>query len=616
MVQHRRQAQASAETTVFGHRSARALICAMAFQVTAASAGTLSGTVRTADGAPLAGVMVTVGDDRSGIRESVFTGPEGEFVLDTKLHGSLLLRTRKPYFRDSTESIELEPKQHRTVDLKLAAMEMSAEISDSLPAAYHFGRIEFSSAPPFDQGNFRRDCLTCHQLGNTFTRLQMPPEAWAVIVRQMHVWLGNGDDDLTTRRAELLARAFDGRPADVRPVFPVDPALYSARITQYRLDRASVPHDAEIDPRTGLVFTADEGADWMIVTDRETGESRYIPAPARGSPIGGKFGTPLLFNLQVARGPHSMALGPDGKFYVTEAIGGGIGVFDPAKQAWEEPISFEGAALYPHTIRFDRKGYGWFTIAYSDQVGRLDPVTRRVTVLQAPKLKALGAAAVTVPYGIDVNPVDGSIWFARLFGDSLGRIDPDTLAIEDIPSPVRGPRRMRFDASGRLWIAGFVDGDLGALDTATMRSRVYPLPEFAKGYAPAPYALAIHPRTGDVWINEVMTDRLYRFMPREERFIAYPMPLQDTYTREISFAADGSLCTSNNPIPRAALEGGVLELICLDPEGVTSKVRQDGLEPVAQQRLQFNTSRARESQRLERAPLPVQIAADHRRRDR
>jgi streptogramin lyase len=125
---------------------------------------------------------------------------------------------------------------------------------------------------------------------------------------------------------------------------------------------------------------------------------------------------------------------------------------------------------------------------------------------------------------------------------------------------------MRFDAAGRLWVAGFVDGELGRLDTATMQSRVYPLPEFASGHAATPYALAVHPRTGDVWINEVMTDRLYRFIPREERFIAYPMPLKDTYTREISFAADGSLCTSNNPIPRAALEGGILELICLDPD--------------------------------------------------
>jgi streptogramin lyase len=75
----------------------------------------------------------------------------------------------------------------------------------------------------------------------------------------------------------------------------------------------------------------------------------------------------------------------------------------------------------------------------------------------------------------------------------------------------------------------------------------------------------VHPDTQDIWINENMTDRIYRFIPSEERFIAYPMPLSGTYTRDMTFTGDGRVCTSNNPIPPMALEGGVLEIICIDP---------------------------------------------------
>jgi hypothetical protein len=93
---------------------------------------------------------------------------------------------------------------------------------------------------------------------------------------------------------------------------------------------------------------------------------------------------------------------------------------------------------------------------------------------------------------------------------------------------------------------------------------VYALPEFADGYPPAPYALGVHPTSGDVWVNENMTDRFFRFIPEEERFVVYPVPLTGTYTRDFSFTEDGKACTSNNPLPMAALEGGVAEILCIE----------------------------------------------------
>ena len=63
-----------------------------------------------------------------------------------------------------------------------------------------------------------------------------------------------------------------------------------------------------------------------------------------------------------------------------------------------------------------------------------------------------------------------------------------------------------------------------------------------------------------------MTDRIYRFIPGEERFIVYPVPLAGTYTRDMTFTNDGRVCVSNNPIPPPAFEGGILEIICIDTD--------------------------------------------------
>ncbi len=41
---------------------------------------------------------------------------------------------------------------------------------------------------------------------------------------------------------------------------------------------------------------------------------------------------------------------------------------------------------------------------------------------------------------------------------------------------------------------------------------------FAPDEVPTPYALAIHPGTQEVWVNDTMLDLVWRFLPDEERF--------------------------------------------------------------------------------------------------
>ncbi|MDE0420202.1 MAG: carboxypeptidase regulatory-like domain-containing protein [Gammaproteobacteria bacterium] len=545
------------------------IVFVAALAAATATAGTWAGTVRNAEGEPMHGVMVRFTHDGTGVSESVFTDAKGGFEWTGQRNGTLRLRLRTPYYRDLELAVD---EGDSKMTLIMEAMTGDGEISDSLPAGYHFGSLPFETGEDalFNRHQFQRDCLTCHQMGNPITRFPRTPEGWVETIRRMHAYLGNFDAELRDRRSVLLSEGFDGKPLAVRPEFPVDESLARTRIIEYRMERGIVPHDAIINPHDGLIYTVDQGADHMAVTDPATGQTEYV-SQSGGGMIYRKFGAVAgeiaVFNGR--NGPHSLALGPDRKYYVTNTSTNSIGVFDPATRKWEPSFRIENRpgqrrAIYPHTIRFGLDGIVWYTLAGSEQVGNLNPETGETTLVDLPRVKPGGISGGTTPYGIDVDPTTGMVFYTRLFGDKIGRIDPATLEVTEYDSPVRGPRRMRFDADGVLWVTGYSDGDLLRVEPDGFKSKVYPMPEFAPGFRPAPYALGVHPDTGDIWINENMTDRIYRFIPAEERYVVYPVPLSGTYTRDMDFTADGQACTSNNPVPATALEGGVLQVICID----------------------------------------------------
>ena len=62
-------------------------------------------------------------------------------------------------------------------------------------------------------------------------------------------------------------------------------------------------------------------------------------------------------------------------------------------------------------------------------------------------------------------------------GIARGGPGPVPFAIEMIDTPFTAPRRMRFDAKGRLWIPGFSSGVLARFDPETREFREYEPPE-------------------------------------------------------------------------------------------------------------------------------------------
>ena len=100
-----------------------------------------------------------------------------------------------------------------------------------------------------------------------------------------------------------------------------------------------------------------------------------------------------------------------------------------------------GMALYPHTLRIDPNGIVWFSIQMSNQMGRFDPKTGKTNIIELPTKMARKDERTPAPYGVDISPVDGSIWYTKLWANMIGRIDPVTFAVQEWEPPVIGPRR-------------------------------------------------------------------------------------------------------------------------------------------------------------------------------
>ena len=88
---------------------------------------------------------------------------------------------------------------------------------------------------------------------------------------------------------------------------------------------------------------------------------------------------------------------------------------------------------YPHTLRInpkDPEGLVWYTDAGSNSCFSIHPQTH---VVKEYKLLSAGQAVAAgrgesrgiTPYGLDFSPVDGMIWYSKLNGNRIGRIDPN-----------------------------------------------------------------------------------------------------------------------------------------------------------------------------------------------
>lgn len=568
---------------------------------TATQAAQLSGIVMQADGSRVMGAMVTLMDNE-GYRETVYTGVDGSWRLVTHLEGALTLRVRAWDHADALRPLDVHATGTQRVDFTLQPHANLEEHSGALPASAH------AAAIPWQQRHLREgfvsQCHFCHQIGNALTRRPRSEADWSAVIDRMH-----GYGALLTFEEErefprILAAHFRGEP--IRAVLTPDasPLLAKARYREWAFGgAANYVHDIELGS-DGRFYGVDMGTDLIWILDPRTNAIESIPLPPNDLPLGGLFAGAVapLGTFAARHGPHSIVEGPDGRMYMTNSLATEIGIFDPSTRSFEF-VPTGGDTIYPHTLRFAADGKLWFTFALSNQVGRMDIETRRIDVIDLPangfwrwladallptvlkvaswfpksdlhvslshhQMSGQGHRVLNLPYGIDVSPVDGSIWYTKLYAGRIGRVDPKTFEVEEFATPFRGPRRARFDKHGVLWIPSFEEGYLMAFDTRSARwLKSYRLPTLAADQYETPYALNVNNAgDGHVWITSNLSDRLFRFDPETEQFTSYPSPTRVAFMRDIVFTPEGHVCSSNSNLPAGAIEGGRPTMLCIEPD--------------------------------------------------
>jgi virginiamycin B lyase len=287
-----------------------------------------------------------------------------------------------------------------------------------------------------------------------------------------------------------------------------------------------VPHDPAFAPDGSAWYTA-YGANTLGRLDPATGQIKEYPLPTPDS------------------GPHGLVVDRQGYVWYTANKTGAIGKLDPKSGLVTEYKMPDPAARDPHTPVFDRKGILWFTVQNGNFVGKLDPSTGAIVLKPSLTPKAM-------PHGIIIGG-DGKPIYAMAGTNKIGRIDPETMEIQEfvLPEGAR-PRRLAATSDGRVWYGDSARGYLGRLDLRTKEVKEF---DAADGVKSGPYSIAV--TAGDiVWYTEstLEPNRLVRFDSKTETTQSWPMPSTGAVVRHTVAAPDGSLwlaCSGIGKIARA-----------------------------------------------------------------
>ena len=562
-------------------------------------AATIYGSVQSEKGASVPGAMVSLIDEKSNSKVTIYSDRQGRFAIATRLTGALALRIRAPGFGDLTNQLELNEDSEVKLNLTLKPLLTPEQISDSLSASAHATKLKWHDKAR--KATFISQCHYCHQMGNEVTRQPRDEDEWGDVIKRMEGYFAVITPFDKKAFKKVLSKGFDGKPVTNKQSPMVSPALDRAQIEEWQVgDGNSFIHDTEVGS-DGRLYGVDQGHDVVWELDRKTGKTIRHQMPDSHLPQGGLYsGAQLPIGIFTGKhGPHSLVEDETGTFWITGSLSSTLLSFNIRTKKFKV-YEIGGDALYPHTIRRDKHGILWFTIPASNQIGRFDPKTKKFTLIDLPSngffrwmtdalfptvLKiaswfpqqnthiwmshhwytGLGRKILNFPYGIDVHPTTGQIWYSKLYAGKIGMVDPKTLEVTEYDTPMSGPRRLRFDKYGALWIPSFNEGGLMRFDTNTKKFTTYKLPLLASGEYEIPYALNIHPDTGYIWITTNQSDRILSFDPETKKFTSYPSPTRVTFLRDLVFTKDGKICASNSNLPAHAIEGGRPVMLCIAP---------------------------------------------------
>lgn len=582
---------------------------------------------RISDGSgPIAGAMVTFYHGEPVHSLTVFSDEQGRYLTPAlSWNEGYSLRVRRVGWADTRHKDLRTSAEGTRLDVTMQRVEDFAEVAAVMPGNYWMSLVLDEFDDETLKWEFKQQCTYCHQQGTPVTRLQRSREQWQEVILDMG------------RRGAIITNALREKLPDYFiKAFDMDNAL--AKLARYQSAQGPLPvpseearravieewdlggptsnqHDVMVYPVDDSIWTVDGPIDTLHhirFNENPDGTRKSFAVPRGDHKPGGvywRMRKPADAGLEERSylAPHSLQTAPDGRIWLTLPKGNQLAGFDPRTGQWDMVDLEEG--INPHTLRFDNRGRIWYTLTATNHVGMFDPVTReqRFVRLKSPDWKTslilrftpffirnahwlnvedrsatMDGVSMPMPYGIDINPRDGGIWYSQLNFDHIGRVDPETFENQPVKTPFDAPRRLRFDSKGGLWVPSYSEATLNHYDTETGEWTRWEIP-IEPAASATPYALYIDKRTDHVWICGTASDTMIRFKPETEEFTVYPMPNRVTYTREIDFDSQGNMWTSHSNGPAWHVESGIPKVTRIDPDGAPD-IEASGLFETAEVR--------------------------------
>ncbi|MDX1499429.1 MAG: carboxypeptidase regulatory-like domain-containing protein [Woeseiaceae bacterium] len=488
-----------------------------------------TGSVRSAAGVPLEGIMVQLIASQNNIRTTVYSNEAGEYEFPALPAGRYTLRIArplrwKPYRRDDVV-IEGAPELDEIVLERITDQELlppTLNIKGQMSGAEWLWNLP---GPMSVKRTLVKNCNWCHSYQQIF-RARFDEHGWSKVIERMShyqssilVYRSSGRMEPEVE-AELVSWLASVRgPDSPDPHFkempyPTGPAT-EVIVREYELPRLYLAtHDVAQDADDQLWYSPHR-APRVGAVDPATGLTKeyYVPVPEGCLP-----------------GTHWITVTKDNWVWSSQNWAHILTRIDPRTgemhQIKPPPRLRSDGSPRPCNMSMGGNwavgpdGYIWKV--RTSMVVKTDPETGQY-------VKTWPVKNVTGTYGTDVTAdgrfVGGGAWME----DWVIMLDVEKdEVVERLSSyPNMGPGRSAFDDVGNLW-AGGKGGALVRLSSETRRLKdfVAPLLYYGSFYE------ANADKNGEVWAGAVQTGRYVRLNPDTEEWIVYVLPEPYSHNRK------------------------------------------------------------------------------------
>ena len=496
-------------------------------------AATISGTVKGPDGKPFMGAFVEAQNLDSRITVNVLSSRDGAYRVENLPEGQYQLKVRAIGYR-------FEPR---------AGIELSADQNASFDIALEKGTVHWTDISIYQGAQILPEgrgedllttrCFSCHGFQSRMAAQIRDEVGWSDRVNYMRTTFGYligpfSEEDRDTVTAYLTKyfgpdSPLPRSPAEMPKYETVKPAPYTDDAMKIVYVSYELPGNNRFPGSArplhdGNVWIWQYRGHWFSKLDPKTGQITEYTIP----------------NVDQASN-HAVVIAPDNTIWFSEQATDTLGKMDPVTHKITRYQ--EKSRGTRHTLVVDSKGMVWAT---GSPLTRFDPETETYTDFPE----------VPSAYGIALDK-DENVWFSEFTKDGkIGKVDAKTGKITKYaqPTPDSWPRRLKIDAQGNIWFCEYEAGKIGRFDPKTETFKEYALP----GGRPSPYALEIDKNTGHLWISSLEMDTVTEMDPATGKLITYPFLFSENGMRDFFQDAEGRMwwgSQSNNRVGYFYLKG-------------------------------------------------------------